>query len=139
MQVLRKYDGFHAWPLDMIVPDVNAFFTFLQERWPVFLNGLNKTKQIKENSLEYGLKFPGPMILPFDHQDIKVYIDTLFVEGKLAPVSVSNFDVHTGSWIRCGIICSNKNDEERISRLFKLVSKICLQMNHDILIGSPLH
>jgi len=123
VQVLKKYDGFHAWPLDMIVPDVDAFFTFLQERWPVFLNRLNKTKQIKESSPEYGLKFPGPVLLPFDHQDIKVYIDTLFVEGKLAPVSLSNFDVDAISWIQCGIICANKNDDERISRLFKLVEQ----------------
>jgi hypothetical protein len=38
---------------------------------------------------EYGLKYPGPDCLPFDHQDIKVYIDNLFLEGKLTPVEAT--------------------------------------------------
>jgi len=29
---------FHAWPLAEIVPDDKSFFSFLQERWPVFLS-----------------------------------------------------------------------------------------------------
>lgn len=122
VQVLEKYDGFLAWPLDMIVPDVDAFFRFLQERWPIFLSRLD-TKQMIENTPEYDLKYPGPLLLPFDHQDIKIYIDTLFVEGKLTPITVSNLNLDADSWIRSGIICTNINDEERISRLFKLVEQ----------------
>jgi len=55
----------------------------LQERWPLFLSRLSSTNQIREDSPEYGLKYPGPDRLPFDHQNIKVYIDNLFLEGKL--------------------------------------------------------
>ena len=33
------------------------------------------------------LEIPDPKELPFDHHDIKVYIDTLFLEGILQPVS----------------------------------------------------
>ena len=122
VQVLNEYRGFQAWPLDKLVSDYSAFFSFLQERWPIFLRRLDKKNQIKEDSSEYGLKYPGPASLPFDHQDIKVYIDTLFVEGKLSPVHAHNVEVDTGSWLRCGIIAANTNDEEeRISRLFELV------------------
>ena len=38
VQVLRGHGGFSTWPLDEIVPDDEAFFAFLQERWPVFLS-----------------------------------------------------------------------------------------------------
>ena len=37
VQVLRGHGGFKIWPLDEIVSDDEAFFAFLQERWPVFL------------------------------------------------------------------------------------------------------
>lgn len=124
VRVLREHGGFKAWPLDEIVPDEEAFFAFLQERWPVFLGRLIKADQVRDDSPEYDLKYPGPDILPFDHQDIKVYIDNLFVEGKLAPVQAAEIDVEAGSWIRSGITPAGADDDEvRITRLFELVEK----------------
>ena len=124
VQVLKGHGSFHAWPLDEIVPDEEAFFAFLQERWPVFLRRLGAADQVREESPNYGLTYPGPEVLPFDHQDIRVYIDNLFVEGKLAPVQKPGISIEAGSWIRCGIIevCA-EDDEVRISRLFELVEK----------------
>jgi len=124
IQVLKDHGVFRSWPLDEIVPDAEAFFAFLQERWPVFLARLGKADQAREDSPEYGLKYTGPDHLPFDHQDIKVYIDNLFIEGKLAPVQAAGIEVEAGSWIRSGIAPAGVDDEElRISRLFKLIEK----------------
>ena len=124
IQVLKGHDGFKAWPLSEIVPDDEAFFAFLQERWPLFLSRLGSANQVREESPEYGLKYPGPDRLPFDHQDIKVYIDNLFLEGKLTPVEANGIEVDTGSWVRSGIATSGVDDDElRISRLFGLVEK----------------
>ncbi|KAA6185876.1 BREX-3 system phosphatase PglZ [Thiohalocapsa marina] len=124
IQVLKGHDGFKAWPLSEIVPDDEAFFAFLQERWPLFLSRLGSVNQVREDSPEYGLKYPGPDRLPFDHQDIKVYIDNLFLEGKLTPVEAADIDVDDGSWVRSGIATSGTdNDALRISRLFDLVEK----------------
>ena len=79
---------------------------------------------MREDSPEYGLKYPGPDRLPFDHQDIKVYIDNLFLEGKLTPVEAKGIEVDAGSWVRSGIATSGMDDDElRISRLFDLVEK----------------
>lgn len=102
IQVLKGHDGFKAWPLSEIVPDDEAFFAFLQERWPLFLSRLGSAHQVREDSPEYGLKYPGPDRLPFDHQDIKVYIDNLFLEGKLTPVEAKGIEVDAGSWVRSG-------------------------------------
>jgi len=122
IQVLKRHDGFKTWPLSEIVPDDKAFFAFLQERWPLFLSRLNSANQVREDSLEYGLKYPGPDRLPFDHQDIKVYIDNLFLEGKLTPVEAKDIDIDARSWVRSGIITSGVDGNElRISRLFGLV------------------
>lgn len=124
IQVLKGHDGFKAWPLSEIVPDDEAFFAFLQERWPLFLSRLGSVNQVREDSPEYGLKYPGPDRLPFDHQDIKVYIDNLFLEGKLTPVEAKGIEVDAGSWVRSGIATSGVDDDDlRISRLFGLVEK----------------
>lgn len=124
IQVLKGHDGFKAWPLSEIVPDDEAFFAFLQERWPLFLSRLGSVNQVREDSPEYGLKYPGPDRLPFDHQDIKVYIDNLFLEGKLTPVEATDIEVDAGSWVRSGIATSGTdNDALRVSRLFDLVEK----------------
>jgi hypothetical protein len=124
VQVLKGNGGFHSWPLDEIVTDEEGFFAFLQERWPVFLSRLGAAGLVREDSPDYGLTYPGPEVLPFGHQDIRVYIDNLFVEGKLAPVQMPEVVVDPGSWIRCGIIeaCA-EDDEVRIYRLFELVEK----------------
>ena len=128
IQVLKGHDGFKAWPLSEIVPNDEAFFAFLQERWPLFLSRLGSANQVREESPEYGLKyslsFSGPDCLPFDHQDIKVYIDNLFLEGTLTPVEATDVEVDAGSWVRSGIAVSGVDDDElRISRLFDLVEK----------------
>jgi hypothetical protein len=124
VQVLREHSVFKAWALDEIVPDEKAFYAFLQERWPLFLDKLESDNAKNNNSSERELMFSGPPILPFDHQDIKIYIDNLFVEGKLEPVQAAENIVDTNSWIRCGIAIENVNvNEERISRLFEIVEQ----------------
>nr|WP_218951513.1 BREX-3 system phosphatase PglZ [Eoetvoesiella caeni] len=111
IQVLKGRDGFKTWPLSEIVPDDDAFFAFLQERWPLFLARLGSINQVREDSPEYGLKYPGPDRLPFDHQDIKVYIDNLFLEGKLTPVEAKGIEVDAGSWVQSGIAMSGVDDD----------------------------
>lgn len=123
-QILDAHDALKLWPLSEIIPDEEAFFAFLQERWPVFLSRLGNEKQAREACPSHYFKYSGPGQLPFDHQDIKVYIDNLFLEGKLTPVEVRHLEVDAGSWIRSGIAESATGDDEpRISRLFDLVEK----------------
>jgi hypothetical protein len=133
IQVLKSYDWLKAWPLSEIVPDDEAFFAFLQERWPAFLNAMCAVRsgelQAREPQAHLSFhtshfRYPGPDHLPFDHQDIKVYIDNLFLEGKLTPVEAQGIDVDAESWARIGIATTGVDDDElRISRLFDLVEK----------------
>nr|WP_221175191.1 BREX-3 system phosphatase PglZ [Akkermansia muciniphila] len=123
IHVLKDHQGFKDWPLSEIIPDAEAFFYFLQERWPLFISRQGKGNLVQEETSGYGLKYPGLECLPFDHQDIKVYIDNLFLEGKLTPIEVQDFEVDANSWIRSGIATSGGDDELRISRLFDLIKK----------------
>lgn len=122
-QILNNNDTLKAWPLSEIIRDDNAFFAFLQERWPVFLSRLDNGRQSRKFGSSYCFKYPGPGHLPFDHQDIRVYIDNLFLEGRLTPVDNRHVEVGADSWIRSGIAALADGDELRISRLFELVEK----------------
>ena len=128
IQVLTVHDGFKNWPLSKIIPDNEAFFAFLQERWPLFLSRRGSENQVSEDSLKYDLRFSGPDYLPFHHKDIKVYIDNLFLEGKLAPVEAKDDLVDVEAWIQSGIVTPGKDkDSIRIVRLFDLVENVLPQ------------
>lgn len=124
VQVLSEHGNFKDWPLDAIVPETAVFFTFLQERWPIFLKSTVATDKAREVAYNYGLKYPGPQYLPFEHQDIRIYIDNLFIEGKLTAVEVPEVTVEPDSWIRTGIARKDEEDTSiRIDRLFEMIEK----------------
>jgi len=124
VQLLKENNHFHDWPLDIIVFDDKAFFAFLQERWPVFLDRLSHGNQTFEEPLEYNLKYAGPDVLPFDHEDIRIYIDNLFVEGKLTPIQKSDIDIEAHPWIKNGIFeTRNVDDNIRIKGLLEIIEK----------------
>lgn len=115
---------FNAWPLADIIGNDIAFYAFLQERWPVFLKNQGNPSQLRENHNYYGLHYPGPANLPFDHDDIRIYIDNLFLESKLKPVDAEGMEPDANSWMRCGVKDRGEADNEtRISRLFELVDQ----------------
>lgn len=155
VDILSKHSKFQDWDLNKIVPDANSFFAFLQERWPIFIQHLSRTgnlsnvgglskagaskkaEPIKEDSSEYNLnehvaynlQYHGPTLIPFDHQDIRVYIDNLFTEEKMMPVQYgrdSNGAIDPKSWVCIGIrekeCHDNQNNTEKfISKRFDLI------------------
>jgi hypothetical protein len=102
--VLDKIGRFKDWPLRAIVPDRSAFFDFLQERWALFINsqfgGEWSESKVAESAV---LKYPGATIIPFDHDDIRVYIDNLFTEGILKPINSVAQTIKVAPWIRVGL------------------------------------
>ncbi len=130
VEVLNNSGNFNDWALSKVVTDAEHFFAFVQERWPIFLNSLKQKGSIKENYQDYCLKIQGPAILPFNHQDIRVYIDNLFVERNLTPVEFPDINTEKNSWILSGIQAAKSDDDDiRISRLFELVNTASLSMD----------
>jgi len=125
IQVLRQNGLFEEWPLDKIISDREAFFAFLQERWPVFLDRTSSqdhAKSVSEDKSVYGLQYSGPLDLPFDHDDVRVYIDNLFIEGLLHSVSHDNAGDLTSTWVEIGIRTDPTKDRKR--RLDRLIETI---------------
>lgn len=115
VQVLRQQDRFDDWPLETIIPDREAFFAFLQERWPIFLNrsATQDSTSVREDEQPYGFEYPGPSDLPFDHDDIRVYIDNLFLEGLLEAVPHERAESLSKTWLAIGIRTDEQADRSR--------------------------
>jgi len=126
IQVLRQNGLFEDWPLEAIIPDAQAFFAFLQERWPVFLDSLAKPKDdtVHEVTADYGFEFPGPTLLPFEHDDVRIYIDNLFLEGLLQPVPHEQSQALAKTWVAYGIkVPPVENRRRRMEGLLDSVEK----------------
>jgi hypothetical protein len=124
IQLLRQNINFDDWPLEIIVRDREAFFSFLQERWPVFLDHLttNGAPSAKEEQKPYLLAIRGPQFLPFDHHDVRVYLDNLFLEGLLQPLPHENAAALSRTWVSFGVRTDPTADRRR--RLTKLIESV---------------
>ena len=124
IQLLRQNSSFSGWPLETLVPDREAFFTFLQERWPIFLERMISKREsgVRENDQPYGLAIEGLVNLPFDHHDIRVYMDNLFLEGLLHSVPHEQAAELSKSWASIGVRSDPAGD--RSLRLTKLIESI---------------
>ncbi len=124
IQLLRQNNAFDDWPLETLVSDREAFFAFLQERWPIFLDreAAKGTSGVREDKKPYGLSIEGPVELPFDHHDIRVYIDNLFVEGVLHSVPHEHADTLSRTWVGIGV--RTVPIEDRSRRLGKLIDSL---------------
>ena len=195
--LLRQGGAFASWPLEAILPDRDAFFAFLQERWPLFLDrlarnagnggpqglgrltgsaevddrqdfnrlagdtgsgGLQDFDRLADNAGDgdrqgrearrsaqtrhatscnagnvgdgdpedadgaIGLAIRGPADLPFDHDDVRVYIDNLFVEGMLRPIVHGSGHALRGEWAAVGVRIDPEAD--RLRRLRRLTEAV---------------
>lgn len=124
IQLLRQSNTFDDWPLETLVSDREAFFAFLQERWPIFLDRMAAKGEsgVREDREHYGLAIEGPVDLPFDHHDIRVYIDNLFLDGLLYSVSHEHAGALSKTWVSIGI--RTDPSEDRTRRLTKLIESL---------------
>lgn len=102
--LLRKNKSFDEWPLVTLLGDREAFFAFLQERWPVFLDEISGgNSDVREENEGYNLSIKGPVHLPFDHDDVRVYLDNLFLEGCLKSVFTDARN-YPCDWAKIGVL-----------------------------------
>jgi len=122
---LDKTQRFTNWRLDRLVPNRAEFFAFLQERWPLFVKRPKSTGTgVAELTEPNGLRVPGPTELPFDHEDVRVYIDSLFLDGLLVPTNVLPKTAVEGTWVAVGVRGDDVEDAHvRFARLTEALEK----------------
>ena len=122
IHILRQTNSFDDWPLEKLAADREAFFAFLQERWPIFLDrmaGRDRSADAGEGGGTYDLTMTGPANLPFEHPDIQVYIDNLFLEGLLTSVAHEDAERLVTTWVNIGV--RTDASEDRFRRMAKLI------------------
>jgi hypothetical protein len=124
IQLLRHDRAFDDWPLEVVVPDREGFFTFLQERWPIFLDheAAEAEHEIRDSRCSHTLTIGGPADLPFDDSDIRIYINDLFAEGLLRPVAHKHANALTKTWVGIGV--RSTPPEDRFRRLERLIDSV---------------
>ena len=124
MEQLTESGRWADWPLDEIVPNGGAFLAFLEERWPRFVKRAVEARKdsVVESAAVYGLRFPGPVDLPFGHDDLKVYIDNLFQEGRLTPARGYRAAQMPEPWMRVGV--AGAEGEDRAVRYERLLKRL---------------
>ncbi len=117
---LASKPQFDDWPLAQIIPDASHFYAFLQERWPIFLREEGTGPGVAEPSEPETLRYSGPRLLPFGHNDVRSYVDSLFLDRLLEPITLPGRPVSNGSWIRVGIRVDEAADRRlRFERLLR--------------------
>lgn len=109
IDTVRMRGLFGDWPLEVILADRQSFFTFLQERWPIYLDSVAESKGFAfgdspNRPTHPAFAVPGPADLPFGHDDVHVYVDDLFYAGFLKPVEHPLADKLSGEWMAAGVI-----------------------------------
>lgn len=125
IEVLTQSPKWRAWPLERIVPNREAFLTFLGERWPGFL--VSKGLETVPGREPAGPSISGPTELPFDHDDVRVYMDNLFVEGLLEPTAVVR-PIDDDRWFGVGIAGSPASSSE--GRFIHLLEELGATIPH---------
>lgn len=98
LESLKKDATFAMWPLADIVPSREKFLRFLQDEWKIFLSSF--TENIQHSRV------------PFNHEDVRAYIDTFFLDGSLTPVEQDNV-ANLPAWVRTGVVHDLKADALR--------------------------
>jgi hypothetical protein len=119
---VRTGGRFTDWPLERIVPERDAFFRFLAERWPRFV--LAQLGYAVESG-EAAFQLNGPANLPFSHEDVRVVVDTLFLEGRLPRATGIAVELVRDTWMAVGVEAGDvekDSDQERLVRLAALLA-----------------
>ena len=98
LESLTKGATFESWPLAEIISNRESFLRFLQDEWKVFLAA--QTDPITACRV------------PFGHEDVRAYIDTLFLEGSLTPVEQDDSS-KLPAWAQAGVKHDPKGDALR--------------------------
>lgn len=119
--LLARRTQFVQWPLDEIVSSKQSFTAFLQRHWPAYVTEVGKRVDEPEPVYRVLGKTDAKVILPFGHDDVRIYIDTLFLEGYLAPIEVDTPDCLAEHWSLIGVQQDpDKEFKKRIKGLLKL-------------------
>lgn len=79
----------------------SALLRVVQGAWHRYLSGLGL---VGERVTEPRPGYVSTFDIPFDHSDVQVLVDSMFLDGTLHPMAVHSVPVAMPSWIKAGIV-----------------------------------
>ena len=80
----------------------SALLRVVQEGWNLYLSrlGLDGPRASEPSPPDYLANLD----IPFDHSDVQVLVDSMFLDGSLHPLAVHSVPAGVPSWIKAGIV-----------------------------------
>lgn len=115
-QSLKTNPKFSDWPMPAILKSRDHFLRFVQDEWKGFLAGFTP-REVGGEGTQGGThsmvsESRSNSRIPFEHEDIRAYVDTLFLEGALTPIVAAGLSA-VPSWALVGIQQDPQGDAVR--------------------------
>lgn len=119
---LSRQPSLIDWPVARLAADPKAFWQFLQERWQYYVAGKRGGSEFQEAKM----MIAGPRDLPFDDPALRMFIDTLFVDGLLERVPVRVAAGANAEWWAVGVHFPEENRTPLITvdQVTKLIGEV---------------
>jgi len=100
--ILGNIDAFKGLPLAELFSSKSKLLRVLQDAWYRYLDrlGVTGTRIGEPPPADYTAKIE----VPFDHPDVRVIVDSMFLDGTLHPLAVQGIPAGIPDWARVGIV-----------------------------------
>jgi hypothetical protein len=101
-QVLGEHSDFNGMPIAELFAHKSLTLRVVQEAWFRYLAklGVTGTRAGEPSPPDYVAKID----LPFDHHDVRVIVDSMFLDGTLHPLVVQNVPATLPEWAKAGVV-----------------------------------
>jgi len=101
-KVLEEHESFRRLPLQDLFVSKAVMLKVVQEAWYNYLDnrGLAGTRTGEPIVSIYGADTE----IPFDHPDVRSYVDSMFLDGTLHPLVVQSVPSNIPDWARVGVV-----------------------------------
>lgn len=100
--VLSEQTTFKGLPISELFQSKSNLLRTVQDAWYRYLSGLGLTgTRAGEPAMEGWTVKPD---VPFEHPDVRVIVDSMFLEGLLHPLAISGVSAAIPDWAKVGIV-----------------------------------
>ena len=100
--VLGDHAAFNGLPISELFASKSTLIRVVQDAWYRYLSSLGLTgTRIGEPT---PTDFLAKVIVPFEHPDVRVMVDSMFLDGLLHPLAVQWSAVNIPEWAKVGIV-----------------------------------
>ncbi len=101
-QILGERDAFNGLPIAELFSSKSALLRTVQDAWYRYLEciGVTGSRVGEPLPAEYVAKIE----VPFEHPDVRVIVDSMFLDGTLHPLSVQGVPAGIPDWAKVGIV-----------------------------------